>query len=93
MACGTPIVTSRANGLEELAGPAALLVNPKDPDEIAAAVRQILSDPSVKARLMAAGLERSRIFSWDACARRTLEILTEVGAGVSATAAVSGRSA
>jgi glycosyltransferase involved in cell wall biosynthesis len=93
MACGTPIVTSRANGLEELAGPAALLVNPKDPDEIAAAVRQILGDPSVKARLVAAGLERSRVFSWDACARRTLEILTEVGAGAAATAAVSGRSA
>jgi glycosyltransferase involved in cell wall biosynthesis len=93
MACGTPIVTSRANGLEELAGPAALLVNPKDPHEIAAAVRQILGDPAVKARLVAAGLERSRIFSWDACARRTLEILAEVGGAAAATAAVSGRGA
>ena len=91
MACGTPIVTSRANGLEELAGPAALLVNPKDPDDIAGAVRQILGDPAVKARLVAAGLERSRVFSWEACARRTLEILTEVGGG--AAAAMSGRGA
>jgi len=93
MACGTPIVTSRVNGLAEIAGAAALLANPQDPDEIAGAVRQILGDPSVRARLVEAGIERSSIFSWEACARRTLEILTEVGAGAEAVAAVPGRSA
>lgn len=78
MACGTPIITSRANGLEEIAGAAALLVDPRDPDEIAEAVCSVLLDPALHARLAAAGLERSRVFSWDACARRTLEILEEV---------------
>jgi len=81
MACGTPIITSRANGLEEIAGHAALLVDPKDPEQIAAAVLQVLGDPELAARLSATGLERSRTFSWDSCARRTLEILEEVGRG------------
>jgi glycosyltransferase involved in cell wall biosynthesis len=78
MACGTPIVTSNANGLEEIAGSAALLVNPLNADEIATAVARVLTEPSLATRLAAAGLERSRTFSWETCARRTLEILTEV---------------
>jgi glycosyltransferase involved in cell wall biosynthesis len=78
MACGTPIVTSNANGLEEIAGSAALLVDPRDPGQIAAAVLNVLTDPSLAARLAAAGLERSHTFSWETCARRTLEILAEV---------------
>ena len=77
MACGTPIVTSHANGLEEIAGSAALLVDPGNADEIASAVLQVLTDPALAARLAAAGIERSRTFSWETCARRTLEILTE----------------
>ena len=77
MACGTPIVTSRANGLEEIAGSAALLVDPRDPDEIATTVQRVLSEPDLAARMAAAGLERARTFSWETCARRTLEILEE----------------
>lgn len=80
MACGTPIITSRANGLEEIAGDAALLVDPRDAGEIAAAVRSVLADPVLQARLRAAGLQRARLFSWESCARRTLAILGEVAA-------------
>ena len=86
MACGTPIVTSRVNGLEEIAGSAGLLVDPSDPEEIAATVQRVLTDPGLRASLAAAGLERARTFSWEACARRTLEILEEV-AGQAAPAA------
>jgi glycosyltransferase involved in cell wall biosynthesis len=75
MACGTPIITSRANGLEEIAGSAALLVNPDDPEEIAGAVQRVLTAPGLQAELSAAGLERSRRFSWERCAIETLEIL------------------
>lgn len=78
MACGTPIITSHANGLEEIAGSAALLVDPRNPEEIAQAVTKVLTDPQLAARLAAAGLERSRTFSWESCGRRTLEILAEV---------------
>jgi len=81
MACGTPIITSRVNGPEEIAGGAAVLVDPRNPGEIAGAVLEVLSDPAIARRLSEAGLERSRIFSWDACARRTLEILEEVAQG------------
>jgi glycosyltransferase involved in cell wall biosynthesis len=81
MACGVPIVTSRANGLEEIAGDAALLVDPNNPDEIAAAALRVLQDPSVGNLLSAAGLERSKRYSWDRCARRTLEILENVASG------------
>jgi len=79
MTCGVPIVTSKVNGLQEIAGDAAVLVDPRDPDDIAAGVRRILADPGLRARLSAAGLERSQQFSWESCGRRTLEILESVG--------------
>jgi glycosyltransferase involved in cell wall biosynthesis len=90
MATGTPIVTSRVNGLEEIAGPAALLVDPRNPDEIAAAVRRILGDPSLRERLVAAGLERAQTFSWVTCARRTRAILEEVAGRAGAAAPPQG---
>ena len=80
MACGTPIITSRANGLEEIAGSAALLVDPQDPAAIAAGIARVIGDARLRARLADAGLERSKIFSWDSCARKTLAILEEVAA-------------
>jgi glycosyltransferase involved in cell wall biosynthesis len=81
LTCGTPIVTSRANGLEELAGDAALLVDPNDTDEIAAAVRSVLTDATLAARLQEAGLARASIFSWESCARQTLSVLEDAVAG------------
>jgi glycosyltransferase involved in cell wall biosynthesis len=78
MVCGTPIVTSRANGLEEIAGDAALLVDPGDPAAIAHAALRVLEDDALRARLVTAGFERSRLFSWDACARSIIEVLEEV---------------
>ncbi|MDP9199616.1 MAG: glycosyltransferase family 4 protein [Pseudomonadota bacterium] len=77
MTCGTPIITSRANGLEEIAGSAALLVNPQDPAAIAAAIQRVIGDAALRARLVNVGLERSQLFSWDSCARKTLAILEE----------------
>jgi glycosyltransferase involved in cell wall biosynthesis len=75
MACGTPIITSRANGLEEIAGSAAVLIDPDNPEEIAEAVQRVLTTPELQAHLSAAGLERSRRFSWKRCAQETLEIV------------------
>jgi glycosyltransferase involved in cell wall biosynthesis len=80
LACGTPIVTSRANGLEELAGDAAVLVDPGRPDEIAAAVSKVLADDNLREELSRKGIERSRLFSWEECGRRTLELLEEAQA-------------
>ena len=77
MTCGTPIVSSLANGLEELAGDAALLVDPADPQAIAAASLDVLRDHALAERLRTAGLSRSRTFSWEACARNTLAVVRQ----------------
>ena len=78
MACGTPIVTSNVNGLKEIAGDAALFVDPSDAEEIAGAIREVASDSNLQKELSAKGLARSKNFSWEKCARETLEILESV---------------
>ena len=75
MACGTPILTSNVNGLKEIAGDAALLVDPNDTELIANGVARILSDSELRESLSLKGLERSSLFSWDLCAKSTLELL------------------
>jgi glycosyltransferase involved in cell wall biosynthesis len=78
MACGTPIVTSNVNGLREIAGDAALFVDPENPEEIAEAMLKVVSEPDLAATLKARGLDRSRLFTWERCARETLEIVREL---------------
>jgi len=75
MACGTPIVTSDVNGLEEIAGDAALGVDPAKPDEIAAAIARLLEDSALRRSLADRGLERSKRFTWARCAEETLAAL------------------
>lgn len=77
MACGTPIVTADANGLREIAGDAALLVDPKDANAIAEAIVRVLTDRQLSQTLSSRGLQRAQRFSWDVCAKQTLEILEE----------------
>ena len=75
MACGTPILTSNVNGLKEIAGDAALLIDPRDTESIANGMTQILSDSELCESLSRKGLERSSLFSWDLCAKSTLALL------------------
>jgi glycosyltransferase involved in cell wall biosynthesis len=75
LACGTPIVTSDRNGLEEIAGSGAILVDPDNADAVRDALARVLLDPVEAARLSRAGLERSRAFSWDRCGAETLAVL------------------
>jgi glycosyltransferase involved in cell wall biosynthesis len=81
LACGAPVVTSKANGLEEIAGEAAILVDPEDPDDIARGMLVVLGDRERRDALSRAGLERSRRFSWERCARETLAVLEAVHRG------------
>jgi glycosyltransferase involved in cell wall biosynthesis len=78
MACGTPIVTSNVNGLKEIAADAAVLVDPRRPEEIATAIHQVLTDSKLQDSLSAKTLERAKHFGWEKCARETLEILEGV---------------
>ena len=79
MACGTPVVTSDVNGLREIAGEAALFVDPTDDEDMAAALTRVLSDDDLRANLSTKALKRSETFSWQKCATETLEILEGLG--------------
>ena len=81
MACGTPVVTSNNSSLPEVAGDAALLVNPRSPEEIADAIQRLLRDETLRADLSTRGLLRARQFTWEQTARKTLGLLTEVRLG------------
>lgn len=74
MASGTPVVTSLTSSLPEVAGAAALLVDPTDIDALAAAIGSVLTDRTLHNRLSAAGLARAAEFSWQAAARQTLAV-------------------
>ena len=80
MACGTPILTSNVNGLKEIAGDAAILMDPSDTELIANGISQILSNHQLWESLSQKALERSALFSWDLCARKTLVVLETVAA-------------
>lgn len=75
MACGTPVVTSRGGATEETAGGAAVLVDPYDPAAIAGGIAEAVARRDELRRL---GLERARVFSWQAAARATADVYREV---------------
>lgn len=74
MACGTPVVTSNMSALPEVAGPAGLLVDPYDQEEIASGAYRLLSDKALSSELIRAGLDWSKNFSWDKTAREMLTV-------------------
>ena len=78
MAAGLPVVCSRGSALEEVAGEAALLVNPLDTRSIADGIEKVLDDRVLADRNRQRGLERSRAFDWDITARKTLDFYRSV---------------
>ena len=74
MACGAPVVTSRGSSLEEVAGDAALLVDPLDQDALAQTIRLALLDDGLRDRLRQAGLRQSAKFSAERTARTTIAV-------------------
>jgi glycosyltransferase involved in cell wall biosynthesis len=79
MACGTPIITSNSSGLAEIAGDAALFVDPGNPQEIAGGMERILRDPNLRSDLSRRALQRAKTFSWEKCATEILQVLQEQG--------------
>lgn len=73
-ACGVPVLTSNLSSMKEIAGDAAVLVNPDDPSSISEGIEKILGGPK---GLIEKGLARVRDFSWEKCARETLEVYKE----------------
>jgi glycosyltransferase involved in cell wall biosynthesis len=78
MACGAPVVTSNVSSLPEVAGDAALLVDPTNPQQIADALNRLLSDPARRADLAARGEVRWRTFSFARMAEEYRRIYAEL---------------
>jgi glycosyltransferase involved in cell wall biosynthesis len=78
MSAGTPVITSATSSLPEVAGDAALLVDPTDTAAIARALERVLGDSGLAAGLALRGRARARLFSWERTARETAELLLAV---------------
>jgi glycosyltransferase involved in cell wall biosynthesis len=89
MASGTPVVTSNVSSLPEVAGDAAILVDPYRPEAIADGIERVLCDETLRRDLRAKGLARARQFSWEASVRRVREIYGEVAQAPEALARAS----
>jgi glycosyltransferase involved in cell wall biosynthesis len=80
MQCGCPVVASHASSIPEVAGDAALLIDPYDVGAIAEAIHKVLTNPPCRERLIAAGLHRASLFSWRRCAETMLNVVRARGA-------------
>ena len=77
MACGVPVIVSDRSSLPEVAGEAALYVDPDDPATIAQAMVRVASDSGLRARLRDAGLDRAALFRWDDAALATAVVFRQ----------------
>ena len=79
MGCGTPVVTSAVSSLPEVAGDAALLIDPRDESALAEAMARVYRDPTLRQEMVERGRGRVGAFSWRRCAEKVLEALEAVG--------------
>jgi glycosyltransferase involved in cell wall biosynthesis len=77
-ACGTPVITSDRTSLPEVAGDAALLVNPDSSADLAAAMVRLVAQGGLRERLIRRGAQRVKSFTWDQTAEKTLAVYREV---------------
>jgi glycosyltransferase involved in cell wall biosynthesis len=78
MACGCPVICSNTSSLPEVAGTAALFVDPDDPDGLARTLDGILRDSEGRDILVEKGLQRAALFSWEKTAEQTLELFKRI---------------
>ena len=78
MAAGAAVITSNVSSLPEIAGDAALLVDPRSQQEVRSALLRLFTSPDLRHALAAAGRERSRQFRWDVCARKSLDFFEKI---------------
>lgn len=81
MACECPVVASGVASIPEVAGSAALYIDPTNPEDIAEKIQLALSDEATRKRLVAAGLERVRRFQWAETARQLARVYTHMHSG------------
>lgn len=79
MAVGVPVITSDVSSLPEVLGNSGLLVNPQSVDQIELAIRSVITDERLRAKLRRLGLEQAKKYSWDKMAGCVLDVLHSVG--------------
>ncbi len=77
MACGCPVLASRASSLPEVLGEAALLLDPNRPEDWVKGMERVIKEPDLAQSLRERGVERARAFTWEAAACSVLSILEE----------------
>jgi len=77
MAAGTPVISSSAHALSEVAGDAALLVDPNSEEALTEAMARVLASPDLRRDLAARGRRRATAFSWSRCVATTVSIITD----------------
>lgn len=78
MSCGAPVVTTRVSSMPEVAGDAAMLVPPDDVAALAEALLRVAGDAALRASMSHKGLARARSFTWERCARETIQVYEQV---------------
>lgn len=74
MASGCPVLTANTSSLAEIAGEAAVLIDPLEVEEIAAGMRRLLDSADLRQQLVEQGERRAALFTWEECARKTLAV-------------------
>jgi glycosyltransferase involved in cell wall biosynthesis len=78
MACGVPVITSNESSLKEIAGDAAVLVDPRSASELRGAIERLLGSAALRQSLGAEGRRRAASYTWRECALRTLRFFERV---------------
>lgn len=78
MACGAPVVTSKVYSVPEVTGDAAILCDPDSVSDFVTAIRHVLEDDNLRNEMIGKGLEHARRFTWEKCAKETIEVYKEV---------------
>lgn len=78
MACGVPVVTSTVTSLPEVAGDAALLVDPESVEQITAAINEIVNNTETRAMMIDKGFAQAKLFSWEEVARKISKVFEEI---------------
>lgn len=78
MACGAPVITSRSSSLQEIAGDAAVLIDPLSVDDLEENLHRLHADPALRECLREKGIARAATFTWETNARATLDLYKQV---------------
>jgi alpha-1,3-rhamnosyl/mannosyltransferase len=74
MACGVPVIAAEVSSLPEVVSDTGLLINPHDDEAVAQAIQRLVTDHDFRRHLSQKALARSAEFTWDKCARQTVDV-------------------